>query len=231
MDYLRVYNELIHEARTRDVVGDYTEIHHVIPRSEGGSDDVTNLVNLTPREHYIAHKLLFLDNPTIKSRITTFWLMSNGHSVNSGRVYEELKRRFIDIMAAPKTEEHKRKISKALKGKPKSKDSIEKMKANLGDRSGKHNSNYGKGRPIMGDGVLYENSQRAAEILGCSKQNIGYRLNSPRWNWYYVDGNGTREYNLTKNIKGRRLSEEHIEKIREARTGQKIAKRGLDKSK
>lgn len=36
----------------------YCESHHILPRSMGGSDDEGNLVNLTPREHYVAHRLL-----------------------------------------------------------------------------------------------------------------------------------------------------------------------------
>ena len=39
--------------------GEYYETHHVLPRSMGGSDDASNLVRLTGREHYIAHWLLF----------------------------------------------------------------------------------------------------------------------------------------------------------------------------
>jgi len=34
------------------------EKHHIIPKSEGGKDEPDNLVNLTAREHYIAHLLL-----------------------------------------------------------------------------------------------------------------------------------------------------------------------------
>lgn len=36
----------------------YTESHHIIPHSMGGSDDSDNLVNLTGREHFIVHKIL-----------------------------------------------------------------------------------------------------------------------------------------------------------------------------
>ena len=36
----------------------YCETHHIVPRSFGGSDDNSNLVNLTAREHFIAHELL-----------------------------------------------------------------------------------------------------------------------------------------------------------------------------
>lgn len=36
----------------------YVEKHHIIPVSLGGSNDPTNLVSLTAREHFIAHLLL-----------------------------------------------------------------------------------------------------------------------------------------------------------------------------
>ena len=39
--------------------GSYFEKHHIQPRSLGGSNDPENLVLLTPREHYIAHLLLY----------------------------------------------------------------------------------------------------------------------------------------------------------------------------
>lgn len=38
--------------------GEYFETHHIVPKSLGGTDDKNNLVNLTAREHYIAHLLL-----------------------------------------------------------------------------------------------------------------------------------------------------------------------------
>ena len=34
------------------------DAHHVIPRCLGGTDDKSNLVELTAREHFIVHKLL-----------------------------------------------------------------------------------------------------------------------------------------------------------------------------
>lgn len=34
------------------------EKHHVLPKSVGGSDAKDNLVHLTPREHFVAHRLL-----------------------------------------------------------------------------------------------------------------------------------------------------------------------------
>ena len=54
MNYEKIYRELTN----RDSRAKYTEIHHIIPKCMGGTDDKSNLVKLTAREHYIAHKLL-----------------------------------------------------------------------------------------------------------------------------------------------------------------------------
>ena len=59
MDYQRVYNALIEKGKTQVLPGGtYTEKHHILPKSLGGSDKKSNLVRLTARQHYIAHKLL-----------------------------------------------------------------------------------------------------------------------------------------------------------------------------
>lgn len=55
--YTKWYFSLIESRRTmsRDC---FTEKHHIIPKCMGGTNDPTNLVSLTPREHYICHRLL-----------------------------------------------------------------------------------------------------------------------------------------------------------------------------
>ena len=58
--YRKIYQDLIDKRRNHPLSKSdvYCESHHIIPKSLGGSDDKSNLVNLLPREHYIAHKLL-----------------------------------------------------------------------------------------------------------------------------------------------------------------------------
>jgi hypothetical protein len=51
------YYSIINNAQGRIVVG-YIEKHHILPRSLGGSDDVSNIVNLSAREHFVCHLLL-----------------------------------------------------------------------------------------------------------------------------------------------------------------------------
>jgi hypothetical protein len=58
MDYQKMYNKLI-AFRQVHIPQGYVEHHHIVMRSMGGSDDDTNLVALTGREHWIAHLLLY----------------------------------------------------------------------------------------------------------------------------------------------------------------------------
>ena len=58
MDYKKNYVQLIKWRKENPPKEDY-EIHHIKPRSMGGSNDETNLVKLKPREHYLAHYLLW----------------------------------------------------------------------------------------------------------------------------------------------------------------------------
>ena len=61
MNYQKIYNQLIQKRQiyTLSKKNTYCERHHIVPRSFGGSNDKTNLVNFTAREHYIAHLLLW----------------------------------------------------------------------------------------------------------------------------------------------------------------------------
>jgi hypothetical protein len=55
--YTRWYFNIIQKSKLRSLDG-YKEKHHIAPRSVGGSNDSTNLVTLTAKEHYIMHLLL-----------------------------------------------------------------------------------------------------------------------------------------------------------------------------
>jgi hypothetical protein len=102
MDYSKIYNNLIERAKDRDISG-YFEIHHIIPISEGGSNNTDNLVKLTAREHYLAHLLLvFMDCK--RTRLNAMWAMmrtSNGQNryFPSSRIYEFLKTKRAEKMS------------------------------------------------------------------------------------------------------------------------------------
>lgn len=56
--YTKWYTNIITNASLRIVNTGYTEKHHIMPKSLGGSNLKENLVVLTPREHFLCHLLL-----------------------------------------------------------------------------------------------------------------------------------------------------------------------------
>ncbi len=57
--YTTTYFSIIEKAKLRVLPNtEYKEIHHIVPRSLGGSNELSNLVDLTYREHRLCHKLL-----------------------------------------------------------------------------------------------------------------------------------------------------------------------------
>jgi len=65
----------------------YQERHHILPKSSGGSNDITNLVYLYPEEHYHAHKLLALENPKNYALVAAWHKMQNPIVTNQQRNY------------------------------------------------------------------------------------------------------------------------------------------------
>lgn len=59
MNYKKQYDLLIEKAKQRKTVLGYKENHHIIPKCMGGPDTPENIIELTAREHYVAHHLLY----------------------------------------------------------------------------------------------------------------------------------------------------------------------------
>ena len=57
MNYKKLYENIINN-RKQNIFNGYTETHHIIPKSLGGTDNKENLVDLSAREHFICHLLL-----------------------------------------------------------------------------------------------------------------------------------------------------------------------------
>jgi hypothetical protein len=51
------HDNIIANGKKRKLIG-YKEVHHILPKSLGGSNDKSNLVELTAREHFLVHLLL-----------------------------------------------------------------------------------------------------------------------------------------------------------------------------
>lgn len=132
MNYKMHYDKLIETRRNLDRQNIYTEKHHIIPICMGGNNSKENIINLTAREHFLAHWLLWRIHKNDKLA-NAFYAMTR-KSENQKRLisyssigYAEAKeacaaatsRRFKGV---PKSEEQRKKMSESAKGKLKSKD-------------------------------------------------------------------------------------------------------------
>lgn len=105
--YSRWYNQIVKNAQNRVTEG-YTERHHIQPRSLSGTDDKSNLVELTAREHFICHWLL--------TKMTTgedYYKMLNAlrmmraeksgqqryETAITSRVYENIKQEYAQLQS------------------------------------------------------------------------------------------------------------------------------------
>lgn len=115
MNYHKHYNLLIERARSRTLTS-YTERHHVTPQCLGGTDDATNLVSLTPEEHYVAHQLLVKMHPNHAGLQYAAILMSAKRTNN--KLYGWLRRKYSESRKGkPLSEETKKRMSASRSGK------------------------------------------------------------------------------------------------------------------
>ena len=75
MNYKAIYERFCKSRKTRGLSkeGGY-EIHHILPRSLGGTDDEDNLVKLTHKEHLFAHKLMIKFNNSPEMNLAYYFM-------------------------------------------------------------------------------------------------------------------------------------------------------------
>lgn len=144
MDHKQVYNRIIERAKSRGygnkkyrIKGQTpeinTEVHHIIPKSIGGTNSKKNLVVLSLKEHYICHLLLtriYEDNSMIKA----FYAMTNRWKL-SASMYDYYRGKYHDRLSekAKKqwTDEARKKCSEAMKERWKDKEYANKVYAGV----------------------------------------------------------------------------------------------------
>ena len=128
--YTHWYYNIINAAVSRTTVTDYAEKHHIIPRSLGGDNSASNLVNLTAKEHFVCHylltKMVSQEAAKIKMHNAAFQMTivssKQKRYKTTARIFEVFKRNKSAAMMGntygcrPMSEETKRKISEAKKG-------------------------------------------------------------------------------------------------------------------
>ena len=105
MNYLKLYNTIVQNRQAYPYTG-YVEKHHIVPKCMGGSDSITNIVELSAREHFICHVLLHKVYPNNSKLLHSVVLMCKQiNSKYSSRVYKKLREEFSIAQSAAQTGE------------------------------------------------------------------------------------------------------------------------------
>lgn len=127
--YHNTYFRIVDQAKARTLpLSVKTEIHHIIPRSLGGTDSTDNLVTLTLKEHWVCHRLLvkFLDDPiALRKMYNALYMMAvKDYRTVNGRIYQFIKENIVPwnkgltgLPGHPLSDKTKEKLSALWKNK------------------------------------------------------------------------------------------------------------------
>ena len=238
MTYSAVYCALISKRLQTPLPDDeYGEVHHIIPKSEGGTNDKDNLVRLSAREHYIAHLLLARIYNDSKMWFAIHRLLfgyERNYTRTTSRLYSTIRvqnsRWMSEVHKGKSTwnkgkslsEEHKRKISKSMRGKPFSEEHIRKLSEankNISEETKRKISEAKKGK--------HPSEETRRKISEAIKAYWGKRrlMNDGKKGIILSEEHKRK---ISESQKGKHFSEEHKRKISKARKAYWAKRRAMN---
>jgi hypothetical protein len=198
--YTRWYERIIEHAKKKNFsivrshakkYPGYTEVHHIIPKSFGGSDNKENLVRFSAREHFICHWLLTkMTTGTNRNKMLTAFVLMTGDGsksarydfkITSSRVFEQIRIDYAKYVSEKLTgreisQETRNKLSIANTGKKHTDETRARMSSSLKGKPGPIHTPEGKAK--IGNrtrGKTFEElyGKEQAEALKEKCKNIG----------------------------------------------------------
>ena len=204
--YKTWHDNIIAKAKNRTLEG-YKEVHHIIPKSCGGTNDKSNLVPLAAREHYIIH--ILLSKCIIKKykfkMLKAIKCMKNLKNKNvlrdfkiNNRLYDKLRKeysKYFSIYNPSYRQEVKDKISAANLGKKRSKETREKMRGKKHTKETKVKIKYARQFQVCSDEQRKNYSKIYSNLIWVNKDNKSKRVNKELKKDYLSNG-----YKLGRNM-------------------------------
>ena len=169
--------------------------HHIIPKHMGGSDDLSNLIELTIEEHAEAHRMLYEQHGKWQDKVA--WqgllgliphkeIMLEIYNANRGKGNAMYGKPCYYKMTEEQNQQWKDNISKGTIGRKDSEETkLKKSVANMGKHKGREPWNKGiqtgpqsaetrrkKGRPLIYRGTEYNSINEAQTLTGISSYKI-----------------------------------------------------------
>lgn len=174
MNYQRIYDALISFAEARGKPSGYSEAHHIIPKCMGGADSKDNLVNLTAREHWVAHRLLIKIFPGNYKLVFAAKQMT----MTTGRQQRVVNSKQFDAIRVA----HADALSKIHKGRRKSDAEKQKRSDSYTPEKRKAVSDRFKGKPTWNTGKFGKDSIRyGSQCSEEAKKKIGDANRGKTW--------------------------------------------------
>ena len=225
---METYKEFINnilETRGRFACGEeYHERHHIVPRCMGGTDGKDNLIDLFAREHFIAHRLLVLENPDNDKLIYAWNCMAHMENQYQER-YEITAEEYEELKIA-----QSKALSKMFKGRIVSEETKQKQSKAQKDRmkNPENCSFYGKHHSEESKRILSENHKGLYDgeknpMYGISPKERMDEETYELWKKKCTQTITSLEVKEKQRLSclGKPLSEEHKKKISNSLTGKK----------
>ena len=200
MDYKSHYDRLIERASSRVLAG-YVEVHHIVPRCMGGTEDLTNLVQLTAREHFVAHQLLYKMYPEVKGLAYSLTLMlTDPHGFRNHTCYSWIRKAYgLAMKGRVKSAEERKNISEGGK-KRKPRKFSDEAKANMSEARKK---TWAERRANGTDKEI------AAKTKATRTKNGSYEFTEEHKQKISLAGKGRTPWNKGLTLKGKLLLKQH----------------------
>lgn len=95
MNYSEYIDNILSSRPNKAFAG--SEMHHIVPRCSGGTEDKTNKIYLTPDEHFTAHKLLADENPDDYKLFYALFRMCDGRRNVTPEDYAKIRLKMSEI--------------------------------------------------------------------------------------------------------------------------------------
>ena len=205
------YLRFIESRRHRRIEG-IVEVHHIVPRAHGGTDDKENLIELSPREHFIAHWMLWRAYRD-QSMTCAFWAMNNMSKCRiHSRTYQTLREEWVSNQSKrmrgnkhtlgkkmpPRTPEHiennrQAQLRRKVKSHPQQVEAVKVSNAKRwedptfrSNTTTKMRENNAKNVSVVAAGTRYRSIAEAVRALNTTAKMLRRKLRHPDYKDYYI---------------------------------------------